>query len=66
VRHPSDIPDAALLRSGFLGLLVGLAAGPAAGMVTAAIVIALAACSSLQPVPLPVRVRPRGSARRRV
>ncbi|HEX2023862.1 MAG TPA: hypothetical protein VHF00_04105 [Acidimicrobiales bacterium] len=66
MRHPSDVPHAALLPSGLLGLLVGLVAGPVAGVLAAVIVIALPARSSLQPVPLPVRVRRRESARRRV
>lgn len=66
MRHPSDIPPAALLTSGLLGLLVSVAAGSVAGMGAVVVAIALASRSPFRPVPLPVRVRPRGSARRRV
>ena len=65
MRPSRDIPPVAPVVAGLLGLLVGLAVTPAAGVVTVIVLVAMATRLPLGPVPIPVPVRARPHAPRR-
>ncbi len=66
MRPSSHIPPMAPVVAGLLGLVVGAALTPAAGVVTVLAVVAMVITRLLLwpvPVAVPVRTRPHGTAR---